>query len=527
MPRNGLITHIIAIIFIMMAVFVISSDAFGGSATLIWSSPLTNEDGTPLSDLAGYKIYYGTSSGNYTQNRKVDNVTTYTVTNLTDGLTYYFAVKAFDTSLNESAYSNEVFKKIPSSQQYALTVSNASGTGLGTVTSSPAGLSCGSDCSELYNAGTVVTLSAVPDVSSTFSGWSGACTGTGSCSVTMNAAKSVNAVFNFKTYTITASAGAGGSISPSGSVFANYGVSRLFTITANSGYSISNVFVDGISVGALNSYTFSNITANHTISATFAQQQHTMTVTKSGTGTGTVTSSPAGISCGSDCSEPYNAGAVVTLSAAPYASSTFSGWSGACTGTAPCSVTMNAAKSVNASFLKNEEQTVQPLSTHLPQTGQTASYASGDDGTIQAGIEWPSPRFTDNRDGTITDTLTGLMWLKDAGCFRRSWNNSLQTVADLNANPGKYNCLDFSAKYSDWRMPNIRELESLVNFGTSNVASWLTSNGFLKALTSSYWSSTTFTGDSSSAWTINMQKGNLSSLRKRSSTYLLPVRGGL
>jgi hypothetical protein len=163
----------------------------------------------------------------------------------------------------------------------------------------------------------------------------------------------------------------------------------------------------------------------------------------------------------------------------------------------------------------------------VPKTGQTTSYAAGDDGTIQAGIEWPNPRFTDNGDGTVTDTLTGLMWLKDAGCLKKTWDSALQTVADLNANPGKYTCQQYSKKYDDWRMPNARELESLVNFGSSNIASWLNSNGFLKALSSSYWSSTTFTGNSSTAWTVNMQKGNLSSLRKRSSTYLLPVRGGL
>ena len=71
-------------------------------------------------------------------------------------------------------------------------------------------------------------------------------------------------------YTITASAGTGGSISPSGSVSVTAGSSKTFTITANSGYSISTVTVDGSSVGAKSTYIFSNVTANHTIAATFA-----------------------------------------------------------------------------------------------------------------------------------------------------------------------------------------------------------------------------------------------------------------
>ena len=74
---------------------------------LSWDAPSTNEDGTPLTDLAGYKIYYGTASGNYTQNIDVGNVTTYPVTNLTDGLTYYFVVTAYNTPRNESRYSTK------------------------------------------------------------------------------------------------------------------------------------------------------------------------------------------------------------------------------------------------------------------------------------------------------------------------------------------------------------------------------------------------------------------------------------
>ncbi len=75
-----------------------------------------------------------------------------------------------------------------------LTVAVA-GTGSGTVTSSPAGINCPGDCSEAYTTGTVVDLTATPDGGSTFSGWSGACSGTGACQVTMNAAASVTASF--------------------------------------------------------------------------------------------------------------------------------------------------------------------------------------------------------------------------------------------------------------------------------------------------------------------------------------------
>ena len=63
------------------------SSTFAGFATLSWDPPSINADGTTLTDLAGYKIYYGTSSGNYSQSIDVGNVTTYSVNNLTDGLT--------------------------------------------------------------------------------------------------------------------------------------------------------------------------------------------------------------------------------------------------------------------------------------------------------------------------------------------------------------------------------------------------------------------------------------------------------
>jgi len=80
----------------------------------------------------------------------------------------------------------------------------------------------------------------------------------------------ISASFAINTYTITASAGAGGSISPSGPVIINHGLGQAFTITPNLGYHIADVLVDSSSVGAVPSYTFSNVTINHTISASFA-----------------------------------------------------------------------------------------------------------------------------------------------------------------------------------------------------------------------------------------------------------------
>ncbi len=97
----------------------------------------------------------------------------------------------------------------------------------------------------------------------------------------------------------------------------------------------------------------------------------------------------------------------------------------------------------------------------LPRTGQTTSYAAGDDGAIQAGVAWPNPRFTDNGDQMITDNLTGLMWTKDAGAptigactgGAMNWQAALDYVACLNSS----NYIG----HNDWRLPNINELDSI------------------------------------------------------------------
>lgn len=99
------------VILAFFIIFSVTTSLFAGTATLIWTAPTTNSDGSALTDLAGYKIYYGTVSGNYTQQVDAGNVTSYTFT-LADGASYYFTITAYDTSGNESGYSNEAIKTI-------------------------------------------------------------------------------------------------------------------------------------------------------------------------------------------------------------------------------------------------------------------------------------------------------------------------------------------------------------------------------------------------------------------------------
>jgi hypothetical protein len=82
-----------------------------GNASLSWTAPVTNEDGSSLTDLAGYRVYYGTAPGSYSSSFTVPAGTTYTVSGLASG-TYYFAVTAYNSAGIESTYSNEVTKTL-------------------------------------------------------------------------------------------------------------------------------------------------------------------------------------------------------------------------------------------------------------------------------------------------------------------------------------------------------------------------------------------------------------------------------
>jgi len=134
----------------------------------------------------------------------------------------------------------------------------------------------------------------------------------------------------------------------------DHGTDVLLTATASTGSTIAWTTCSGTISGngtTQATCTFSNLDSEKTAEATFTLNQYTLTVNKAGTGTGTVTSTPAGINCGGDCNEDYNHGTVVTLTATPGSFSTFSGWSGDCSGTNPTTnVTMNANKTCTATF---------------------------------------------------------------------------------------------------------------------------------------------------------------------------------
>jgi Tol biopolymer transport system component len=230
------------------------------------------------------------------------------------------------------------------------------GAGTGTVSSSPAGIDCGPTCEADFQQATVVTLTATPDANSTFTGWSGECTGTGTCEVTMSAAKSVTANFaETKQLTVTRAGAGSGTVSssPAGiycgpTCSADYLAGTVITLTANPGPNSTFTGWSGDCTGTGTCQV--TMDAARSVTATFALVPHLLTVTKAGTGSGTVTSTPAGINCGPNCATAFPHGMSVTLTITADIGSSFTGWSGDCTGTGTCEVTMNAARRVTATF---------------------------------------------------------------------------------------------------------------------------------------------------------------------------------
>ncbi len=264
---------------------------------------------------------------------------------------------------------------------YNLTITKV---GNGTISSSPAGIDCGADCTEAVNKGSTVTLTATPDMGYKFTGWTGGCTGTATtCTITMNAAKTVTATFKAifpltvsKTGTGTGKVAATGincDTSATPDCTETYIKDTRVTLTATATAGSRFTGWSGACTGTTCAVTMNeakNVTAN------FDFITFNLTVAK--VGNGSVTSNPAGIDCGADCAEAFRSmtpATAVTLTATPDAGYKFTGWTGGCTGTATtCTVTVSAAKSVTATFRPIFTLTVNKIGT---DTGTVTSTPTG------------------------------------------------------------------------------------------------------------------------------------------------------
>jgi hypothetical protein len=257
-----------------------------GKSVLTWGAPINPYSGSGASDIMVLKLdnsgtrawhaFYGSADYDEGQGIAVDGSKNIYVTG--------FSSASWDTPVSIYNGSKDIvaLKLGP----YSTLSITKNGTGSGMVTSTPAGIDCGTDCTESYNDSTTVSLTATPDTNFTFTGWSGNCTGTTSpLEVVINADNSCTATFVLNTYTITASAGANGTIGPNGDTTVNHGSDQAFSITPETGYHVADVLVDGTSVGATTSYTFTNVTATHTIAASFAINTYTINASAGANGT--------------------------------------------------------------------------------------------------------------------------------------------------------------------------------------------------------------------------------------------------
>jgi len=152
----------------------------------------------------------------------------------------------------------------------------------------------------------------------------------------------------------------------------------------------------------------------------------------------------------------------------------------------------------------------------IPKTGKTGKYRTGDDGDLQKGVSWPTPRFVDCGNGIITDNLTGLMWEQAPTTTQKSWLDALAYVADLTL-----------GEFSDWRLPNRNELRSMVNYDLTYNSSWLGWQGFSQLQADDYyWSSTSYAPTAWHAWVVFLlEEGHAGNYSKTGSCYVWAVRG--
>ena len=179
----------------------------------------------------------------------------------------------------------------------------------------------------------------------------------------------------------------------------------------------------------------------------------------------------------------------------------------------------------------------------VPETGQSNCYdayghmidctGTNQDGDKQPGLASPELRFQDNGDGTVTDNLTGLVWLKAPNCGglerELEWEEALYYCENLNS--GECGLADGS-EAGDWRLPSVKEFQGLISFGNFYPAIE-SGHPFVGVLTSYsdyweynwYWSSTTHAYFTRKAWCVGMDFGTVDARDKLYGCGVWPVRG--
>jgi hypothetical protein len=164
----------------------------------------------------------------------------------------------------------------------------------------------------------------------------------------------------------------------------------------------------------------------------------------------------------------------------------------------------------------------------VPKTGQTATYGPRDDGQLQKGVPSPAPRFTDNGNGTVTDNLTRLIWMQNAsdvgavGFGQKTWDDALTAANSLKSGDAG---LTDGSQAGDWRLPNLRELQSLIDYGRSGPA-LPPDHPFTGVQSAYYWLSTTVADPTTAAWYMSFTSGSLNGGARSNTFYVLCVRGG-